>query len=137
MRTKSPILLVEDDKVDQMSVKRAMKDSGISNQLLIASNGEEALAILNRPDTRPGMIFLDLNMPKMNGMEFLAELKQNDALKAIPVIVLTTSGMHQEKNKAYSLGICGYMIKPVNYAEFLDMFKAIDRYWAFSEMPEL
>lgn len=136
MRTKAPLLLVEDDKVDQISVKRALKESGIPNELLIAPNGEEALRILRERPVKPGLIFLDLNMPKMNGMEFLKELKKSEELKVIPVIVLTTSGMEIERKKAYSLGICGYMIKPVDFPDFLEMFKTIDKYWTFSEMPE-
>ena len=119
-----------------MSVKRALKESGINNELLIASNGEEALSILKDDTRRPGLIFLDLNMPKMNGIELLKELKKDEDLKTIPVIVLTTSGMDIERKEAYGLGICGYMIKPVDFPDFLDMFKAIDKYWTFCELPD-
>lgn len=136
MRTKAPILLVDDDKVDQLTVKRALLDSGINNPLLIASNGEEALTLLREQSQPPAMIFLDLNMPKMTGLEFLAQLRKDDQLSSIPVTILTTSSMERERREAYRLGVCGYMVKPVDFPDFLGMFKAINQYWTYSELPE-
>ena len=98
MRTTKPILLVEDDQIDAMIVKRALKEIKVTNQLDIAADGEEALALLQKPDNeKPGIILLDLNMPRMNGFEFLQTIKQDKFLKRIPVVVLTSSSEEQDK----------------------------------------
>ncbi len=134
MALNRPILLIEDDMIDQMTVKRAFKELKVANELVIANNGEEGLAILNDENReRPGIILLDLNMPKMNGIEFLLEMKKNDSFKMIPVIVLTTSKHAQDKVETFSNGVSGYMVKPVEYTEFLEIMKTINKYWSFSE----
>jgi CheY-like chemotaxis protein len=134
MRTGAPILLVEDDKVDQLSVKRAMKEAGITNPLLIASHGEAALEML-RSDEKPSLILLDLNMPRMNGLELLRHIKSEDSTRAIPVIVITTSNSAEERIEAFRLGVCGFMIKPVEFPDFADMFVTIKKYWTLSLTP--
>ena len=92
MRSARPILLIEDDCVDAMAVKRALKNIKVTNQLDIVSDGEQGLAFLRDPQNeKPGIILLDLNMPRVNGIEFLKEIKQDQELKRIPVVVLTTS----------------------------------------------
>lgn len=137
MRSSKPILLVEDDQVDAMTVKRALKDINVTNRLDITSNGEEALAFLrNLENEKPGIILLDLNMPKMNGIEFLQIAKHDDALKKIPVVVLTTSKEEQDKVDSFNLGVAGYMIKPVDYLQFVEVVKTIDLYWTLSELPD-
>jgi CheY-like chemotaxis protein len=134
MIVNKPIMLIEDDKIDQMTVKRAFKELNIANELVIANNGEEALSILNEDSSnRPGIILLDLNMPKMNGIEFLQEIKGDNELKTIPVIVLTTSKHEQDKVETFNLGVSGYMVKPVEYPHFLEIMKSINQYWSFSE----
>lgn len=136
MKSREPILLVEDDAVDVMIVKRALKDAGVGNPLITAGNGEEALEYLkNCGYEMPCIILLDLNMPKMNGIEFLRIAKQDDYLKTIPVIVLTTSYIEQDKLESFNLGVAGYMIKPVDYRQFAEMMKIIDAYWTVSELP--
>ncbi|MDN5211664.1 response regulator [Fulvivirgaceae bacterium BMA12] len=129
-----PILLIEDDLVDQMTVKRAFKELKVINELQIANDGEEALEIL-RDDSKdiPGIILLDLNMPKMNGIEFLQEVKKDQTFKTIPVIVLTTSKHEKDKVETFNLGVSGYMVKPVDYEQFLEIMKSIREYWSFSE----
>ncbi len=127
------ILLLEDDLVDVMTVKRAIKQLNISNELVVKENGEEGLNYLKAAEDLPGIIFLDINMPKMNGIEFLQEIKKNDEWVQIPVIVLTTSKDQQDKLKTFKLGISGYMIKPVSYDLFKDMVGTIKDYWNFSE----
>ncbi len=137
MRSQKSILLVEDDQIDVMTVKRAFKEIKVVNQLIIAGNGEEALDILrNEENEKPCIILLDLNMPKMNGIEFLKIAKQDEALKSIPVIVLTTSKEEQDRFESFDLSVAGYMIKPVDFANFLDMMKAINMYWTLSQLPE-
>lgn len=136
MKSKKPILLLEDDAVDVMTVKRAIKDINIVNKLYVASNGVEGLEIL-RDETleKPCIIFLDINMPKMNGIEFLKELRTDEALRHTPVIVMTTSKEEQDKLETFRLGIAGYMLKPVDYVKFVEIMKTIDFYWTLSEMP--
>jgi CheY-like chemotaxis protein len=128
--------LVEDDRVDVMTVQRALKEIRVTNPVEVAGNGEEALKFLNNTtNPKPGIILLDLNMPKMNGIEFLKRAKQDDRLKKIPVVVLTTSKDEQDKVESFNLGVAGYMIKPVDYRKFVEVIKAIDMYWTLSELP--
>ncbi len=137
MRKSKHILLVEDDQVDVMTVKRALKEINVTNQLDVVSNGEEALRFLNNSENdMPGIILLDLNMPKMNGIEFLQIAKKDDKLKSIPVVVLTTSKDDQDKVDSFSFGIAGYMIKPVDYRKFVEVVKTINLYWTLSELPD-
>ena len=137
MRSNKPILLVEDDQVDAMTVKRALKEINITNRLDITNNGEEALEFLRNPgNDKPGIILLDLNMPRMNGIEFLKIAKSDDDLKKIPVVVLTTSKEDQDKVDSFNLGVAGYMIKPVDYLQFVEVVKTIDLYWTLSELPD-
>jgi CheY-like chemotaxis protein len=136
------ILLVEDDEVDIMNVKRAFKKYKISNPLFIAENGVEALAMLRSQNGQPPevpenrrLILLDLNMPKMNGLEFLQELRKQEDLKRTPVIVLTTSDEDKDRIEAYNLNVAGYILKPVTFANFAEVMIALNKYWALCEMP--
>ena len=130
-------MLVEDDTVDVMTVKRALKDINITNHLIVASDAEDALSyLMDERNKRPGIILLDLNMPRMNGIEFLAAAKKNGLLKSIPVVVLTTSREDQDKVDSFDLGVSGYMVKPVSYAQFVEVMKTINLYWTLSELPE-
>lgn len=135
MRKDIPILLVEDDEIDQMTVSRALKEIHVTNRLDIAGNGEEALALLNdNRNQKPGIILLDLNMPRMNGIEFLSLIKKDEELKKIPVVVLTTSIEEDDKVKSFNLGVAGYMHKPVDYMQFVEVIRTIDLYWTLSEL---
>ena len=130
------ILLAEDDKVDAMTVKRALRDINVTNPLIIVENGEEALAFLRDvSNQKPGLILLDLNMPKMNGIEFLEIAKKEEDIKRIPVVVLTTSQEDKDKMDRFNLGVAGYMIKPVDYMQFVEVVKTIHLYWSLSEIP--
>ncbi|MBW1891472.1 MAG: response regulator [Deltaproteobacteria bacterium] len=131
------ILLVEDDQVDCLTVKRALKEIRATNPMDIVNNGEEALKYLVSPDNdRPGIILLDLNMPRMNGIEFLKAIKKHPELKMIPVVILTTSRAKQDIRDSFSFGAAGYMVKPLDYREFVDAVVTIARYWRLSELPE-
>jgi CheY-like chemotaxis protein len=137
MQTLKPILLVEDDSVDTMTVKRAMRDLNVTNPVAHTVNGEEAIKYLTDPDKeKPFVILLDLNMPKMNGLEFLKIVKANTNLKMIPVIVLTTSKEKRDVFECFELGAAGYMLKPVDYAKFVDVLSIVMLYWSASEMPK-
>ena len=132
-----PILLVEDDQVDVMTVRRALKEIHVTNPVLDRENGEEALKFLRDPGNgRPCVILLDLNMPVMNGIEFLKELRQDDLLKRIPVVVLTTSEEQQDKMQSFDLGVAGYMAKPVDYRQFVKVMRTLNTYWTISEVPQ-
>jgi CheY-like chemotaxis protein len=136
MRTSRPILLVEDDSVDAMTVKRALKDLKVTNQLVLQNNGEEALNYLKSEENhKPCVILLDLNMPKMNGIEFLKIAKANPTFKQIPVIVLTTSKDDRDKVESFQLSVAGYIVKPTDYTKFVDAIKTVDLYWTLSELP--
>lgn len=136
MRSRKPILLVEDDYVDVMTVKRALGEVNLLNELVTAENGEQALEYLeDSQNERPGIILLDLNMPRMNGIEFLQIIKSHEEHKMIPVIVLTTSSQEKDRIDSFKLSVAGYMTKPVIYTDFVDVMKAIDRYWTCSDMP--
>lgn len=136
MRTLRPILLIEDDSVDAMTVKRAMRDLHVTNDLVHAVNGEDAIKYLTDPEKeKPFVIILDLNMPKMNGVEFLKIVKSKPNLKTIPVIVFTTSKEKQDVLESFQLGAAGYMTKPVDYAKFVDVISTVMLYWNASELP--
>ncbi len=136
MRGSNPILLVEDDKVDVMTVQRALKDLNVSNRLEVAGDGEQALEYLRGPENKkPCVILLDLSMPRMNGIEFLKLAKQDKNLRKIPVVVMTSSREEQDKVDSFDLGVAGYIVKPVNYPDFVEAMKAIDMYWTLSELP--
>jgi CheY-like chemotaxis protein len=136
MKSSKPILLVEDDNVDVMTVKRAFKDLNIKNQLVASANGEEALEYLkNNGNPAPCMIFLDLNMPKMNGLEFLRIIKTDDSLQKIPVIVLTTSSQEEDIIESFKFSVAGYIVKSVDYNEFTEAMKTINQYWTLSKLP--
>lgn len=138
MTHRKPILLVDDDRVDVMTTKRALKDINVTNPVYTAGNGEEAIELLRDGKTeKPGVILLDLNMPKMNGIEFLRVIKNDVSLKRIPVVVLTTSKEEEDKVESFSLGVAGYMIKPVDYIKFVEVVRAINMYWTLSELTEL
>ncbi len=136
MRTNKPILLVEDDEVDVLTVRRALKDLDVSSPLAVAANGEEALKLLrNGNSRRPAIILLDLNMPRMSGLEFLRQARAEGCAAGIPIVVLTTSREDRDVVEGFNYNVAGYMIKPVDYAKFVEVMKAIDSYWTLSELP--
>jgi CheY-like chemotaxis protein len=131
------ILLVEDDDVDVMNVRRAFQRAHVSNPLHVASNGLEALDML-RGDTIPlgrRLVLLDLNMPRMNGIEFLRAVREDADLRSLPVVVLTTSNDERDKVDAYNLNVAGYLLKPVTFSDFVDLMAALNKYWMLVEMP--
>ena len=131
------ILLVEDDEVDVMNVQRAFERNHLTNALYVAGNGLEALELL-RGKTIPKerrLILLDLNMPKMNGIEFLEALRADPELAKTPVVVLTTSNDDQDKIDAYNFNVAGYLLKPVTFSSFCERMATLDKYWAQVEMP--
>ncbi|NOQ76921.1 MAG: response regulator [Methylococcaceae bacterium] len=134
MNSMQSILLIEDDQVDVMTVKRGFKDLGVLNPLVTAANGEEALQYLHNPDQGlPCVILLDINMPKMNGHELLAQLKQHSVFMNIPVIMLTSSKEQQDVDSSFEQGISGYILKPVDYQLFLTSIQVLNPYWTLAK----
>ena len=131
------ILLVEDDLVDVMNVRRAFAKNHIMNPLVVVGDGLEALEAL-RGGTLPKarrMVLLDLNMPRMSGIEFLRELRADPQLAATTVVVLTTSNDERDKIEAFNLNVAGYLLKPVTFANFCEVMVALDKYWLLVELP--
>jgi CheY-like chemotaxis protein len=131
-----PILLVEDDDLDARVVQRALQELHVANPLIRMCDGEGALVWL-RDKSRPaaGLILLDLNLPGMTGIEFLKVAKSDEALRRIPVVVLTTSRLDADKLASFDLSVAGYMVKPVNYLQFVEVIRTINLYWTLSEIP--
>jgi CheY-like chemotaxis protein len=131
------ILLVDDDEVDVMTVKRAFQKANITNRLFVASNGVEALEMLRSgavPTTRR-LVLLDLNMPKMNGLEFLREVRNDPTLQSLTVVVLTTSNEDRDRVDAFQLNVAGYLLKPVTFHTFAEVMATLNKYWMLMEMP--
>ena len=138
MRKRKPILIIDDDKVDVMTTEHALKELNVTNPVYIAWNGEEELSILKDENLDlHGIILLDLNMPRMNGIDFLRIMKKDERIRRIPVVVLTTSREEEDKVESFNLGVAGYMVKPVDYIKFVDVIKAINLYWTLSELSDL
>src|SRR4030042_4409943 len=136
MQNSKPILLIEDDDVAVRTVKRAIRDLKVTNQLVSIGDGEEAIEYLRTENTtKPCIILLDLNMPKMDGAEFLKIVKADKALKKIPVVILTTSNSDRDVIESFELGAAGYMVKSVDYEKFVETIRAINLYWTLSKLP--
>jgi len=138
------ILLVEDDEVDVMNVQRAFNRNQIASSIHHASNGQEALDMLRSHGTpatklpRERLItLLDLNMPRMNGIEFLKAVREDPALCSMPIIVLTTSDEERDRVDAYRFNVAGYILKPVTFDKFVSVVSRLSQYWAMCEMPPL
>ncbi len=131
------ILLVDDDDVDAMGVQRALQKLKIVNPLVRARDGLEALMLLRTPDAvqRPYLILLDLNMPRMNGIEMLIELRQDPALCSSVVFVLTTSQDDEDKFAAYNKNVAGYIVKKQVGDGFMRVMEMLDHYWRVVELP--
>jgi CheY-like chemotaxis protein len=131
------ILLVDDDEVDVMTVKRAFSKANITNKVYVATDGIEALELLRSDGIPPSrrLVLLDLNMPRMNGIELLREIRTDPALQAITVIVLTTSNEDRDRVEAYQLNVAGYLLKPVTFHAFIEVMSTVNKYWTLMEMP--
>ena len=130
------ILLVDDDEIDVMNVRRAFEKGKIENPLFHAEDGLAALDILRSgsiPKARR-LVLLDLNMPRMNGIEFLRELRQDPELHGTAVVVLTTSDEERDRLEAYNFHVAGYLVKPVRFQSFVELMTTLNRYWMLMEM---
>jgi len=128
------ILIVEDNPGDVRLVREALKACASSHRLQVARDGEEALAMLRRQpphqgSSRPNLVLLDLNLPRMDGRELLAQLKHDPELRRIPVVVLTTSGAERDVQSSYDLHANGYVVKPIEVEQLFDMIRVIEQFW--------
>lgn len=131
------ILLVDDDEVDVMTVKRAFAKANITNKIHVATNGVEALEMLrgNQIPTSRRLVLLDLNMPRMNGIELLREVRKDPALANLTVVVLTTSNEDRDRVEAFQLNVAGYLLKPVTFSDFAEVMATLNKYWTLMELP--
>ena len=134
------ILVVEDNELDVENLQRGFKRLKIGNPMVWAKDGLEALDILRDHDPvtglkRPYVVLLDLNMPRMNGIEFLKELRQDARINDTPVFVLTTSDHRQDVQAAHQQNICGYIVKPLERSQMLDALSMLNTYWTVCELP--
>ncbi|WP_367773167.1 response regulator [Flavobacterium sp. WC2421] len=128
------ILLIEDDAIEVMKFNRVLSTMDLKHKIIEANNGEEALTILKVKEIIPDIIILDLNMPKINGIEFLEILKGDDHLKYIPSVILTTSNNRKDVMECYRIGIAGYLLKPLKYDDYVDRIKKLIEYWSCNEL---
>lgn len=128
------ILLIEDDLIEVMKLKRTVSKLELKHSIIEAKNGEEALAFLRSGEKLPDIILLDLNMPRMNGIEFLEILKADDVLQYLPTVILTTSENRADLLKCYQAGIAGYVIKPLKYEDYEYKLNAVLQYWSINQL---
>jgi CheY-like chemotaxis protein len=137
MRSNKPILLVEDDQADAYITQQAMNTINVANKLVHQPGGEEAIEYLNDSDQEPPcLVLLDLNMPRMNGFDFLKIIKSDQRFKRTPVVVLSTSDAHRNVQESYDLGAAGYIVKPVDFNQFVEAMQALKSYWSMNMMPD-
>ena len=138
------VLMAEDDEHDIVATKRAWKKHRISNPLIIVNDGEECLDYLHQrgkysdPDTapQPGILLLDINMPKMDGLTVLSRIREDKELRLLPVIMLTTSQAEEDRLESYHLGVNAYIVKPVGFQNFSEAVRTINLFWQLVELPE-
>lgn len=128
------ILLIEDDTIEIMKLERTVSKLEVNHKITQAKNGEAALEFLNSDNRLPDIILLDLNMPRMSGIEFLKILKEDDKLRYLPTIVLTTSENRVDLLECYKVGIAGYVIKPLKYEDYEYKLKRVLEYWDINEL---
>jgi CheY-like chemotaxis protein len=131
------ILLIEDDAIEVMKLNRVLSTLKIKHKIIEANNGEEALGILNKKEVLTDIILLDLNMPKINGIEFLKILKNDEQLKYIPSIILTTSNNKKDLLQCYKIGVAGYILKPLKYEEYVSKIETLLSYWSINELIKI
>jgi CheY-like chemotaxis protein len=131
------VLLVEDNLIEIMKMKRTISLLKLKHTIHEAKNGEEALNFLEDKANIPDIILLDLNMPKISGIEFLKIIKDNDDLKHIPTIILTTSNNQKDLLECYRTGMSGYVLKPLKYEDYVKKIETVLAYWSINELRKL
>jgi len=137
MEKKLKILLIEDNLIEIMKMKRTISFLKLDHTIYEAKNGEEALKNLEDKSEFPDIILLDLNMPKMSGIEFLTIIKEKDEFKHIPIIILTTSDNQKDLLECYRIGVSGYVLKPLKYDDYVNKIQDILVYWSMNELKKI
>ncbi len=128
------VLLIEDDAIEVMKLQRAISRLEMPHEIIEAKNGEEALSILKDGNSLPDLILLDLNMPRINGLEFLKILKQDEFMRFLPVVILTTSSNRKDMLECYQEGVAGYILKPLKYEDYVKKISVVLDYWGNNEL---
>jgi CheY-like chemotaxis protein len=128
------ILLIEDDAIEVLKFNRTVSSLGLKHKVIEANNGEDAIKLLEIKENLPDIILLDLNMPRLNGIEFLTLLKQDDILKYIPTIILTTSSNKRDLLRCFEIGVSGYILKPLKYEDYVTKIQRVLQYWSINEL---
>jgi CheY-like chemotaxis protein len=136
MKKQLNVLLVEDNLIEVMKMRRTVSLLDLKHNIIVANNGEDALQYLDNKSKFPDLILLDLNMPKVGGIEFLAILKKNDDIKHIPTVILTTSDNQKDLEECYRLGVSGYVLKPLKYDDYVEKIKNVLSYWSMNELKK-
>ena len=131
------VLLIEDNLIEIMKMKRTISLLKLGHTMHEAKNGEEALTILEDKSKFPDIILLDLNMPKMSGIEFLTIIKDSEEFRHIPIIILTTSDNQKDLLECYRIGISGYILKPLKYDDYVKKIEAVLGYWSINELKKI
>jgi CheY-like chemotaxis protein len=131
------ILFIEDNLIELMKMNRTLSLLKLNHKITEARSADEAFNILAQKEYFPDIILLDLNMPKVSGIEFLSILKKNSDLKHIPTIILTTSNNQKDLRKCFDIGISGYIIKPLKYDEYVEKIKIVLSYWCINELRKV
>jgi len=134
MKLELKILLVEDNIIEILKLKRAIENLGMNHEVLEAENGEIALDSIKQEEINPDIILLDLNMPKMNGLEFLAKVRNDESMRHLPIIILSTSNNNRDLMEAYKLGVSGYILKPLKYEDYVKKIEYTLQYWSNNEL---
>ena len=131
------ILLIEDDMIEVMKLNRTISSLKLNHKISEANNGEEALRFLENKNELPDIILLDLNMPKINGIEFLKILKADAILRYIPTIILTTSNNKKDLLECYKIGVAGYVLKPLKFEDYVSKIEKLLAYWSINELKKI
>ena len=134
MKLELKILLVEDNIIEILKLKRAIENLGMNHEVLEAENGEIALDSIKQEEINPDIVLLDLNMPKMNGLEFLAIVRNDESMRHLPIIILSTSNNNRDLMEAYKLGVSGYILKPLKYDDYVKKIEFTLQYWSNNEL---
>ena len=134
MKLELKILLVEDNIIEILKLKRAIENLGMNHEVLEAENGEVALDSIKQEEINPDIVLLDLNMPKMNGLEFLAIVRNDESMRHLPIIILSTSNNNRDLMEAYKLGVSGYILKPLKYDDYVKKIEYTLQYWSNNEL---
>ena len=135
--SKLAVLLIEDDTIETLKFERVVNSMELDVQVTVANNGKEALSLLDAGRNLPDLVLLDLNMPKMDGLEFLAQLRSHEELRYLPTVVLTTSDHQKDIRRSYEAGVAGFVVKPLKYDDYITVIKALLTYWSHNEFVKL